>query len=46
MSFAKLLWLLAGVVALGAQAQVPAGYPADYAKIVDGAKKEGKNIPI
>jgi len=25
-------------------AQVPAGYPADYAKIVDGAKKEGKLV--
>lgn len=27
-----------------ALAQVPAGYPADYAKIVDGAKKEGKIV--
>ncbi|TFW09280.1 ABC transporter substrate-binding protein [Oxalobacteraceae bacterium OM1] len=27
-----------------AQAQVPAGYPADYAKVVDGAKKEGKVV--
>ncbi len=27
-----------------ALAQVPAGYPADYAKIVDGAKKEGKVV--
>src|SRR5438105_6077423 len=44
MSFAKLLWLLVCVVALGAQAQVPAGYPADYGKIVDGAKKEGKVV--
>ena len=25
-------------------AQVPAGYPADYAQIVDGAKKEGKVV--
>ena len=24
--------------------QVPAGYPADYQKILDGAKKEGKVI--
>src|SRR5215475_9668679 len=32
------------LLALGAQAQVPAGYPADYAKIVDGAKKEGKVV--
>src|SRR2546429_3831046 len=44
MSFAKLLWLLVCVVTLGAQAQVPAGYPADYGKIVDGAKKEGKVV--
>jgi iron(III) transport system substrate-binding protein len=27
-----------------AQAQAPQGYPADYAKIVDAAKKEGKVI--
>jgi iron(III) transport system substrate-binding protein len=27
-----------------AQAQVPQGYPADYAKIVDAAKKEGRVI--
>jgi iron(III) transport system substrate-binding protein len=27
-----------------AQAQVPAGYPADYSKIVDAAKKEGKVV--
>ena len=26
------------------QAQVPAGYPADYKSIVDGAKKEGKVV--
>ena len=31
-------------IALSAAAQVPAGYPADYAKIVDGAKKEGKLV--
>ncbi|MDQ6217595.1 ABC transporter substrate-binding protein, partial [Achromobacter insolitus] len=24
--------------------QVPAGYPADYQKILDGAKKEGKVV--
>lgn len=29
---------------LHAAAQVPAGYPADYQKIVDGAKKEGKLV--
>lgn len=28
----------------GAQAQVPAGYPADYSKLVDAAKKEGKVV--
>jgi len=38
------LALLAGAFALAAQAQVPAGYPADYAKIIDGAKKEGKVV--
>jgi len=30
--------------ATGAQAQVPPGYPADYAKLVDAAKKEGKVV--
>jgi iron(III) transport system substrate-binding protein len=29
---------------IAAVAQVPAGYPADYAKIVDEAKKEGKLV--
>jgi iron(III) transport system substrate-binding protein len=32
------------VVATGAQAQVPPGYPADYASIIDAAKKEGKVV--
>ncbi|HSS69478.1 MAG TPA: ABC transporter substrate-binding protein [Casimicrobiaceae bacterium] len=36
--------LLASAFALAVQAQVPAGYPADYAKIIDGAKKEGKVV--
>ena len=27
-----------------AQAQTPEGYPADYAKIVEAAKKEGKVV--
>jgi iron(III) transport system substrate-binding protein len=27
-----------------AAAQVPAGYPADYQKVIDGAKKEGKLV--
>jgi iron(III) transport system substrate-binding protein len=34
---------LAGA-SLTAFAQVPAGYPADYQKIIDGAKKEGKLV--
>ena len=35
---------IATALALGsaAHAQAPQGYPADYAKIVDAAKKEGK----
>ncbi|MQR00813.1 ABC transporter substrate-binding protein [Glaciimonas soli] len=40
--------ILAMSLALNASAQAPAGlpanYPADYAKIVDGAKKEGKLV--
>ena len=40
----KLLACTVAVAAVCAQAQVPAGYPADYAKIIDGAKKEGKVI--
>src|SRR5213594_612922 len=46
MRFIKLLLLLAWAIALVAiaQAQVPAGYPADYKAIVDGAKKEGKVV--
>src|SRR5215470_5230788 len=46
MPLLKLLPTLAActLLALTAQAQVPAGYPADYAKIVDGAKKEGKVV--
>ena len=46
MRFVKVLLVLAwttGLVAI-AQAQVPAGYPADYKAIVDGAKKEGKVV--
>jgi len=31
-------------ISAGALAQVPAGYPADYQKIIDGAKKEGKLV--
>jgi iron(III) transport system substrate-binding protein len=48
MPLIKIVSLLACVVALGTQApvqaQVPAGYPADYKAIVDGAKKEGKVV--
>ncbi len=46
MRFVKLPLLLACATALFAiaQAQVPAGYPADYKAIVDGAKKEGKVV--
>jgi iron(III) transport system substrate-binding protein len=32
------------VFAGAALAQVPAGYPADYQKIIDAAKKEGKLV--
>jgi iron(III) transport system substrate-binding protein len=38
------LFLGAIAFAAAAQAQVPAGYPADYKAIVDGAKKEGKVV--
>src|SRR5258706_3968792 len=46
MRFVKLPLLLACTTALAAiaQAQMPAGYPADYAKILEGAKKEGKVV--
>jgi iron(III) transport system substrate-binding protein len=35
--------ILAGI-SLCAAAQVPAGYPADYQKIIDGARKEAKLV--
>ena len=35
---------LAVLFAHAAHAQVPAGYPADYQKIIDAAKKEGKLV--
>lgn len=43
---AAALGALAASTALGAlaQAPAPAGYPADYGKIVDAAKKEGKLV--
>ena len=30
--------------AFSAAAQAPAGYPADYQKIIDGARKEAKLV--
>src|SRR5215831_9161724 len=36
--------LLCCAFAAAAQAQIPAGYPADYAKTLDGAKQEGKVV--
>jgi iron(III) transport system substrate-binding protein len=46
MRFATLISSLAccALVAAAANAQIPAGYPADYAKILEGAKKEGKVV--
>ena len=46
MRFVKLLFPLVCATALVAiaHAQAPAGYPADYAKILEGAKKEGKVV--
>ena len=44
MRFAFISSLLALALAGLAQAQVPAGYPGDYAKTVDAAKKEGKVV--
>ncbi|MFJ2988159.1 ABC transporter substrate-binding protein [Collimonas sp. NPDC087041] len=41
---ASALAVLSLSFALNASAQAPAGYPADYAKIVDAAKKEGKLV--
>jgi iron(III) transport system substrate-binding protein len=35
---------LFAATAINVAAQVPAGYPADYAKTVDGGKKEGKLV--
>ena len=34
----------ASLFASAAMAQVPPGYPADYQKIIDGARKEGKLV--
>jgi iron(III) transport system substrate-binding protein len=43
-SLVAALGAIGATLALQAAAQVPAGYPADYAKVVEGAKKEGKVI--
>ena len=40
----KTLAIAIAAVSVTAFAQVPAGYPADYAKIVAGAKAEGKVV--
>ena len=42
--FSATLIATALTITTGAFAQVPPGYPADYAKIVDAAKKEGKVV--
>jgi iron(III) transport system substrate-binding protein len=39
-----LLAIAIACTSLYAAAQVPAGYPADYQKLIDGAKKEGKVV--
>lgn len=41
---AAAIGILAAGTAMSALAQAPAGYPADYSKIVDAAKKEGKLV--
>jgi iron(III) transport system substrate-binding protein len=45
-SFGRIATVLASLLVgvSTANAQVPAGYPADYKAIVDGAKKEGKVV--
>ena len=45
-SFSRIATVVASLLfaAATASAQVPAGYPADYAKVLDGAKKEGKVV--
>ncbi|HEV7412344.1 MAG TPA: ABC transporter substrate-binding protein, partial [Casimicrobiaceae bacterium] len=46
MRLTGILSLVFGAIALAAsaQAQVPAGYPAEYKGVVEGAKKEGKVV--
>src|SRR5271154_2431378 len=43
-SLSRILVLAAALAPLAIAAQVPAGYPADYAKIVAAAKAEGKVV--
>src|SRR5258706_8772775 len=42
--FLKTVMTALATLSLGAMAQVPAGYPADYAQTVAAAKKEGKVV--
>lgn len=47
MMMKKISATVAAITLLGsvsAYAAFPAGYPADYQKLVDGAKKEGKVV--
>jgi len=44
MMFKTTVAAAAALFASAAFAQVPAGYPADYQKLIDGAKKEGKLV--
>jgi iron(III) transport system substrate-binding protein len=43
-AFAFAVAAMLATASMQAAAQVPAGYPADYQKIIDGAKKEGKLV--
>jgi iron(III) transport system substrate-binding protein len=42
----KAFWaaLAVALCATGAQAQAPQGYPADYAQVIEAAKKEGRLV--
>src|SRR5262245_56476281 len=40
----KTLLFACALAPFAATAQVPAGYPADYAKTIEAAKKEGKVV--
>src|SRR5260221_14120026 len=43
-TLSKCLAAAIAAVSIGAAAQVPAGYPADYAQTIAAAKKEGKVV--